>query len=85
MDLKLTAVDASFSISPTSALGLIWLQAHFPASEWGVLLSGNAVFSADCVDAMVADAEVAGLAVAMPARVRSLAADPSKRGLCLVL
>ena len=71
MDLKLTAVDASFSISPTSALGLFWLQARFPPSEWSVLLSGNAVFSADCVDAMVADAKVAGLAVAMPARVRS--------------
>ena len=71
LDLKAQSVDALFALSPQSALGLFWLQAHFPAEEWDVLLDGQAVFSADCYEAIVADARAAGLAVEVPAHVRS--------------
>ena len=71
LDLKAQSVDALFSLSPQSALGLFWLQAHFPVDEWDVLLNGQAVFSAECYEAIVADARAAGLGVEAPAQVRS--------------
>ena len=49
MDLKAQSLDALFALSPQSALGLFWLQAHFPAEEWDVLLNVQAVFGADTV------------------------------------
>ena len=85
LDLKAQSVDALFALSPQSALGLFWLQAHFPAEEWDVLLNGQAVFSADCYEAIVADARVAGLAVEI---LRTFALRPTenrKQTHCLVL
>ena len=71
LDLKAQPVDALVSLSPLSALGLFWLQAHFPVEEWDVLLGGQAAFSAECFEAIVSDARAAGLSVEMPAQVRS--------------
>ena len=71
MDLKAQPMDGLFAIRPVSALGLFWLQAHFPSSEWDVLLGGQAVFNADCLAAMLADARGAGLAVDLPIQVPS--------------
>lgn len=71
LDLKAQSVDSLFSLSPQSALGLFWLQAHFPVEEWDVLLNGQAVFSAECYEAIVADARAAGLGVDVPAQVHS--------------
>ena len=69
LDLSAQSVDQLFSISPTSAVGLFWLQAHFPVDEWEVLLNGQAIFGAECLAALVADARAAGLVVAVPAQV----------------
>ncbi|MEB3158141.1 MAG: hypothetical protein VKK03_01625 [Synechococcus sp.] len=69
MDLNAFPVDTSFAISAQSVLGLFWLQAHFPSEEWDVLLGGQAVFSAECLTAIVADARAAGLDVAMATQV----------------
>ena len=71
MDLKAQPMDGLFAIRPVSALGLFWLQAHFPSNEWDVLLGGQAVFNADCLAAMLADARGAGLAVDLPSQVPS--------------
>ena len=71
MDLKVQPVDGLYAIRPASALGAFWLQAHFPASEWDVLLGGQAVFNGDCFAAIVDDARGAGLAVDLPIQVPS--------------
>ena len=71
LDLSAQSVDQLFSISPKSVLGLFWLQSHFPVDEWDVLLNGQAIFSAECLAALVADARSAGLAVTAPERVTS--------------
>ena len=46
-----------------SVIGALWLQTHFPRSDWDTLLSGQASFSSDCVDSLMADARSAGLNV----------------------
>ncbi|MGC6482237.1 MAG: hypothetical protein ACON4T_01505 [Synechococcus sp.] len=71
LDLKVKSINASFTIRPLSALGLFWLQAHFPADQWDVLLGGQAVFNAECFAAIVDDARSAGLGVELPAQVCS--------------
>ena len=46
--------------------GVLWLQTHFPASEWDALLHDQACFSGDCLDNLLADALKAGLLVNQP-------------------
>gem|GEM_PF-531680 len=46
--------------------GVLWLQTHFPASEWDALLHDQACFSGDCLDNLLADALKAGLLVHQP-------------------
>ena len=70
MDLTVQQVESSFAVSPGSALGLFWLQAHFPTSEWDDLLSGRAVVSGESLTAMTSDARDAGLSVEAPVQVR---------------
>ena len=48
---------------PQSIHGVLWLQTHFPASEWDALLQDQACFSADCLDHLLSDAVDAGLLV----------------------
>ena len=50
-------------LSPQSIHGVLWLQTHFPASEWDALLQDQACFSADCLDHLLSDAVEAGLLV----------------------
>lgn len=71
MDLYIEQVDSVFGVRAASALGLFWLQAHFPAEEWDDLLSGRAVFNQSCMSALLSDALGAGLNVESPACVRS--------------
>ncbi len=70
MDLSIEQVESVFSVRAVSALGLFWLQAHFPDDEWDDLLGGKAVFSQPCMAALHADASGAGLRVESPACVR---------------
>ena len=46
--------------------GVLWLQTHFPASEWDALLHDQACFSGDCLYKLLADAQKAGLLVHQP-------------------
>lgn len=46
--------------------GVLWLQTHFPASEWDALLHDQACFNSDCLDNLLSDALKAGLLVRQP-------------------
>jgi hypothetical protein len=46
--------------------GVLWLQSHFPASEWDALLHDQACFSEDCLDNLLSDALKAGLLIQAP-------------------
>ena len=65
VDLVMTRTDVAGlrRLYPQSIHGVIWLQTHFPASEWDVLLQDQACFSADCLDHLLSDAVEAGLLV----------------------
>ena len=68
VDLVTTPADlvGLFRLHPRSILGVLWLQTHFPASEWDALLQNQACFSADCLDQLLSDAVAAGLLVHQP-------------------
>ena len=65
VDLVTTPADVSglHRLSPQSIHGVLWLQTHFPASEWGALLQDRACLSADCLNHLLSDAVDAGLLV----------------------
>ena len=65
LDLVTTPADvAGFRrLHPQSIHGVLWLQTHFPVSEWDALLQDQACFSADCLDHLLSDAVDAGLLV----------------------
>ena len=68
MDLGTTACDqiGLHRLRVTSVHGALWLQTHFPSSEWDVLLNGQACFGLDCLSQLLDDAEAAGLRVQPP-------------------
>ena len=65
LDLVTTPADVAGlrRLYPQSIHGVLWLQTHFPASEWDALLRDQAYFSADCLDHLLSDALDAGLLV----------------------
>ena len=65
MDLVTTHTDVAGlrRLYPQSIHGVLWLQSHFPASDWDALLQDPACFSADCLDHLLSDAVDAGLLV----------------------
>jgi hypothetical protein len=65
VDLVTTPADVAglHHVQPQSIHGVLWLQTHFPASEWDALLQDQACFSADCLDHLLSDAVDAGLLV----------------------
>ena len=65
MDLVTTHADVAGlrRLYPQSIHGVLWLQSHFPASDWDALLQDQACFSADCLDHLLSDAVAAGLLV----------------------
>ena len=65
MDLVATPLDVKglFRLSPKSCVGALWLQTHFPQSEWETLLSDQASFHDDCLKEIIVDARSAGLNV----------------------
>ena len=68
LDLMTTPADVAGlrRLHPQSIHGVLWLQTHFPASEWDALLQDQACFSADCLDHLLSDAVHAGLLVHLP-------------------
>ena len=73
MDLVATTTDVLglYRLTVRSVLGALWLQTHFPDSEWDALLEGTASFGLDCLNALIEDARSAGLAVEQTAVVES--------------
>ena len=65
VDLVTTHADVAGlrRLYPQSIHGVLWLQTHFPASEWDALLQDQACFSADCLDHLLSDALDAGLLI----------------------
>jgi hypothetical protein len=45
---------------------VLWLQTHFPVSEWNALLQDQACFGGHCLDHLLSDAADAGLLVHLP-------------------
>lgn len=71
-----------FLVTPTQTAGLqrltvstvhgcLWLQTHFPKTEWEALLNGQACFGSDCLSDLLADATAAGLTVDQTIAVES--------------
>jgi hypothetical protein len=63
MDLQLTPIGASVRLSPVSALGMFWLQAHFDTCTWDLVCSGSLRISGDSSQTLHRDACAAGLNV----------------------
>lgn len=65
MDLIATPSDVIglYRLSATSIFGTLWLQTHFPESEWDLLMGNQASFGPDCLSLLLDDARSAGLAV----------------------
>jgi hypothetical protein len=65
LDLVTTRSDVVglHRLVPQSIHGVLWLQTHFPASEWDALLLNQACLSRDCLDNLLSDAMAAGLLV----------------------
>ena len=68
VDLVTTPADVAGlrRLHPQSIHGVLWLQTHFPASEWDDLLKDKACFGGDCLDHLLSDAVDAGLLVHLP-------------------
>ncbi len=71
MDLVVTPSDhdALQQLTASSIVGVLWLQTHFPASEWDALFEERAVFASDSLESLLADAGMAGLTVQQPSVV----------------
>ena len=68
VDLVTTPGDVVglYRLQAHSIHGVLWLQTHFPVSEWDALLQDQACFSEDCLDNLLSDALKAGLLVHQP-------------------
>lgn len=71
MDLVVTPSDhdALQQLTAGSIVGVLWLQTHFPASEWDALFEERAVFASDSLESLLADAGMACLTVQQPSVV----------------
>ena len=56
---------------PGSIHGVLWLQTHFPSTEWDALFEARAVFATDSLECLLDDAGLAGLTVQQPSVVES--------------
>ena len=63
MDLQLVDVIDKVFVVPQSVVGVLWLQTHFPPSEWDALTNGAVVLKHENARAMLIDARSAGLIV----------------------
>jgi len=63
--------DALQQLTPGSVHGVLWLQTHFPSSEWDALFEERAVFAPDSLQMLLADADLAGLTVQQSSVVES--------------
>jgi len=62
-DIILAASGDAFFISPETAVGLVWLQCHFPENEWDFLTMGASFIDCTSASMLCVDAEDGGLLV----------------------
>ena len=63
--------DSLHQLMPGSIHGVLWLQTHFPSTEWDALFESRAVFATDSLQCLINDAGLAGLTVQQPSVVES--------------
>ena len=63
--------DSLHQLMPGSIHGVLWLQTHFPSTEWEALFESRAVFATDSLECLLDDAGLAGLTVQQPSVVES--------------
>ena len=72
MDLITKKIEPGLiQLIPNSVHAVLWLQTHFPKTEWDALLNSQAAFEDACMTTLVADARCAGLNVDWECTVRS--------------
>jgi hypothetical protein len=62
-DIGLVSFEDAFFIDPLTAVGLLWLQYHFPIEEWPHLSMGAAFIDCTSASMLAMDAEDAGLSI----------------------
>ena len=62
-DILLALSGEAFFINPETAVGLMWLQCHFPKDEWDYLTMGASFIDHTSAAMLHIDAEDAGLYV----------------------
>ena len=62
-DIRLSSFEDLFFVDPVKAVGLAWLQLHFPEEEWAYLSMGACFLDCTSAAALALDAEDAGLLV----------------------
>ncbi len=63
MDLCLVNIDNNLnkSLRPSSVIGMLWLQTHFPNDKWEALSNNEVIISKENSELLVKDATSAGL------------------------
>jgi hypothetical protein len=62
-DILLALSGEAFFINPETAVGLMWLQCHFPEDEWDFLTMGASFIDCTSASMLCIDAEDSGLLV----------------------
>jgi hypothetical protein len=62
-DILLALSGEAFFINPETAVGLMWLQCHFPEDEWDYLTMGASFIDCTSASMLCIDAEDSGLLV----------------------
>ena len=67
-DIELSQLNKVYVITPLSAVGMVWLQCHFPMEEWDWLCFGASCIDAPSAAMLVIDAEDAGLSILLSSK-----------------
>ena len=62
-DILLALSGEAFFINPETAVGLMWLQCHFPEDEWDFLTMGASFIDCTSASMLCIDVEDSGLLV----------------------
>ena len=65
MDIRLDNIDNNLnkSLTPTSVIGMLWLQTHFDNEQWEALSNNEVIISKEDCNLLVKDATSAGLKI----------------------
>jgi len=65
MDICLISIenDSKTTLTPTSIIGMLWLQTHFEDDQWEALANNEVIISKEDSKLLVKDANSAGLSI----------------------